>query len=169
MPENLAHHDLRSRCARFCHLCGGELERIHFLLGHASVQTTERYIGCQQNLREAVNDRFEISVVKRCGLKSLGLAIMVDRDSVLSLSLFAADGIERLRLCGRGRSRRAMVQTVALGRQAIIDPEARAAKLTVYEVALRAMRECSVRPLESHPKHFTFLLCASCLKIRPLR
>ena len=26
-----------------------------------SVQTTERYIGCRQNLREAVNDRFRIS------------------------------------------------------------------------------------------------------------
>jgi site-specific recombinase XerD len=29
---------------------GGELEHIQFLLGHASVQTTERYIGCKQNL-----------------------------------------------------------------------------------------------------------------------
>jgi hypothetical protein len=25
------------------------------------VQTTVRYIGCRQNLREAVNDRFQIS------------------------------------------------------------------------------------------------------------
>jgi len=59
---NLAAHDLRRRCARLCHGCGGELEQIQFLLGHASVQTTERYIGCKQTLREAVNDRFEISV-----------------------------------------------------------------------------------------------------------
>jgi hypothetical protein len=28
------------------------------------VQTTERYIGCRQNLREAVNDRFRISLTK---------------------------------------------------------------------------------------------------------
>jgi hypothetical protein len=28
-----------------------------FLLGHASVQTTERYIGCKQGLTRAVNDR----------------------------------------------------------------------------------------------------------------
>jgi integrase len=60
--DNLAPHDLRRSCARLCHLCGDELEQIQFLLGHASVQTTERYIGCKQNLREAVNDRFGISM-----------------------------------------------------------------------------------------------------------
>ena len=60
--ENLAPHDLRRSCARLCHGCGGELEQIQFLLGHASVQTTERYIGCKQNLKQAVNDRFGISV-----------------------------------------------------------------------------------------------------------
>jgi hypothetical protein len=27
-----------------------------FLLGHASVQTTERYLGCKQRLSQAVND-----------------------------------------------------------------------------------------------------------------
>ena len=40
----------------------GELEQIRFLLGHASVQTTERYIGSKQKLQDAVNDQFEISV-----------------------------------------------------------------------------------------------------------
>jgi site-specific recombinase XerD len=59
---NLAPHDLRRSCARLCHGCGGELEQIQFLLGHASVQTTEWYIGCKQKLKEAVNDRFVISV-----------------------------------------------------------------------------------------------------------
>ena len=54
--NNLAPHDLRRSCARFCHLSGGELEQIQFLLGHASVQTTERYLGCKQKLRHAVND-----------------------------------------------------------------------------------------------------------------
>ena len=38
--KNLAPHDLRRSCARLCHLAGGELEQIQFLLGHASVQTT---------------------------------------------------------------------------------------------------------------------------------
>jgi site-specific recombinase XerD len=35
----------------------GELEQIQFLLGHVSVETTERYLGCKQRLRNAVNDR----------------------------------------------------------------------------------------------------------------
>ena len=55
--QNLAPHDLRRTCARLCHLSGGELEQIQFLLGHASVQTTERYLGCKQKLRHAVNDK----------------------------------------------------------------------------------------------------------------
>jgi len=54
--QNLAPHDLRRTCARLCHLAGGELEQIQFLLGHVSIQTTEKYLGCKQKLREAVND-----------------------------------------------------------------------------------------------------------------
>jgi len=41
--QKLAPHDLRRSCARLCHQAGGELEQIQFLLGHASIQTTERY------------------------------------------------------------------------------------------------------------------------------
>ena len=37
----LAPHDLRRTCAKLCHVAGGELELIQFLLGHVSVQTTE--------------------------------------------------------------------------------------------------------------------------------
>ena len=57
--KNLAPHDLRRTCGRLCHLAGGELEQIQFLLGHASVQTTEHYLGCKQKLRYAVNDNLE--------------------------------------------------------------------------------------------------------------
>ena len=46
---------VRRTCARLCHLAGGELEQIQFLLGHASVQTTERDLGCNQRLSQAVN------------------------------------------------------------------------------------------------------------------
>jgi len=60
----LAPHDLRRSCARLCHNAGGELEQIQFLLGHASVQTTERYLGCTcctQRISAAVNDRIGIA------------------------------------------------------------------------------------------------------------
>ena len=56
----LAPHDLRRTCARLCHASGGELEQIQFLLGHISVQTTERYLGCKQRIRSAVNDHIGI-------------------------------------------------------------------------------------------------------------
>jgi len=58
--EHIAPHDLRRTCAKLCHDSGGELEQIQFLLGHASVQTTERYLGCKQNLGSPVNDRFKL-------------------------------------------------------------------------------------------------------------
>jgi site-specific recombinase XerD len=58
--SKLAPHDLRRSCARLCHSAGGELEQIQFLLGHVSVQTTEKYLGCKQRLNEAVNDRIGI-------------------------------------------------------------------------------------------------------------
>jgi integrase len=37
--DKLAPHDLRRTCARLCHLAGGELDQIQFLLGHVSIQT----------------------------------------------------------------------------------------------------------------------------------
>src|SRR5499427_7727259 len=58
--SHYAPHDLRRTCAKLCHDSGGELEQIQFLLGHASVQTTERYLGCKQNLGHPVNDRFRL-------------------------------------------------------------------------------------------------------------
>jgi site-specific recombinase XerD len=50
--EHIAPHDLRRTCAKLCHDSGGELEQIQFLLGHVSVQTTERYLGCKTELGE---------------------------------------------------------------------------------------------------------------------
>jgi integrase len=52
----LAPHDLRRTCAKLCRKAGGELEQIQLLLGHASIQTTERYLGTEQALAHAVND-----------------------------------------------------------------------------------------------------------------
>jgi len=56
----LSPHDLRRTCARLCHVAGGELDQNQFLLGHISIQTTERYLGCKQKLQNAVNDRLGI-------------------------------------------------------------------------------------------------------------
>ena len=58
--SQVAPHDLRRSCAKLCHASGGELEQIQFLLGHVSVQTTERYLGCRQRIRGAVNDHIGI-------------------------------------------------------------------------------------------------------------
>ena len=52
----LAPHDLRRTAAKLCRSKGGELEQIQFLLGHESILTTERYLGSEQDLKNAVND-----------------------------------------------------------------------------------------------------------------
>jgi site-specific recombinase XerD len=58
--EKVAPHDLRRTCPRLCHSAGGELEQIQFLLGHRSVETTERYLGSRQRIVHAVNDKLGI-------------------------------------------------------------------------------------------------------------
>jgi integrase/recombinase XerD len=59
----IAPHDLRRTCAKLCRAAGGELEQIQLLLGHASVQTTERYLGTKQDLVHAPNDAIKLRVV----------------------------------------------------------------------------------------------------------
>lgn len=54
--EHFGAHDLRRTCAKLCRKAGGDLEQIKFLLGHASIQTTERYLGSEQEIAIAVND-----------------------------------------------------------------------------------------------------------------
>jgi integrase len=54
--EHFGAHDLRRTCAKLCRKNGGDLEQIKFLLGHSSIQTTERYLGSQQDIAIAVND-----------------------------------------------------------------------------------------------------------------
>jgi site-specific recombinase XerD len=58
----IAPHDCRRTCARLCRAAGGELEQIQLLLGHASVQTTERYLGTKQDLVNAPNDAIKLKV-----------------------------------------------------------------------------------------------------------
>jgi integrase len=54
--EHFGAHDLRRTCAKLCRKSGGDLEQIKFLLGHSSIQTTERYLGSEQEIATAVND-----------------------------------------------------------------------------------------------------------------
>jgi len=54
--ERFGAHDMRRTCAKLCRKSGGDLEQIKFLLGHSSIQTTERYLGSEQEIAVAVND-----------------------------------------------------------------------------------------------------------------
>jgi hypothetical protein len=56
----VAPHDLRRSFARLAHAGRSPLEQIQMSLGHASVATTERYIGARQNLKDAPCDRLGI-------------------------------------------------------------------------------------------------------------
>ena len=54
--ERFGAHDLRRTCAKLCRKNGGDPEQIKFLLGHSSIQTTERYLGSEQEIAIAVKD-----------------------------------------------------------------------------------------------------------------
>src|SRR6266436_407225 len=62
--SKLAPHDLRRSCARLCHESGGELEQIQFLLGHVSVQTTEKYLA--RKIRDFISTKGLAMVQIRC-------------------------------------------------------------------------------------------------------
>ena len=49
-------HDLGRVCAPLCHQAGDELDQIQFLPGRAPIEPAERYLGCEQRFRNAVND-----------------------------------------------------------------------------------------------------------------
>ena len=53
--ERFGAHDLRRTCAKLCGRTAA-IEQIKFLLGHSSIQTTERYLGSEQEIVLAVND-----------------------------------------------------------------------------------------------------------------
>jgi site-specific recombinase XerC len=54
-------HDLRRSFARLAHTGQAPLEQIQLSLGHASVVTTELYLGVKQNLHDAPCDRLGIT------------------------------------------------------------------------------------------------------------
>jgi len=52
----VAPHDLRRTFAKLAHKGHAALEQIQLSLGHASIQTTERYLGVRQDLQDAPCD-----------------------------------------------------------------------------------------------------------------
>jgi site-specific recombinase XerD len=58
----LGPHDCRRSCAKLCLSSGGQLDQIQILLGHASIVTTEIYLGGKQNLLHAPNDGIKLMV-----------------------------------------------------------------------------------------------------------
>ncbi len=58
----LAPHDLRRTCCQALQGGGRGAEQIQLLLGHASVQTTERYLGTKQDLVRAPNDAIKLTI-----------------------------------------------------------------------------------------------------------
>ncbi len=58
--ERFGAHDLRRTCPKLGRRAAGDLEQIKFLLGPSSIQTTERYLGSEQEIAIAVNDNLGI-------------------------------------------------------------------------------------------------------------
>ena len=55
-------HDLRRTFAKLAHKGHAALEQIQISLGHASIQTTERYLGIEQDLTDAPCDHLGLRV-----------------------------------------------------------------------------------------------------------
>lgn len=58
----IAPHDLRRTYAKLAHRGGAGLDQIQLSLGHRSVQTTERYLGVEQDLTDAPCDRLGLRI-----------------------------------------------------------------------------------------------------------
>jgi site-specific recombinase XerD len=63
----LAPHDVRRTFAKLAHKGRAPLEQIQISLGHASIQTTERYLGVEQDLTDAPCDHLGIRVQEKSG------------------------------------------------------------------------------------------------------
>ena len=59
---NISPHDLRRTFAKLAHKGRAALEQIQLSLGHASIQTTERYLGVRQDLTDAPCDHLGLKL-----------------------------------------------------------------------------------------------------------
>lgn len=60
--EGLAPHDLRRTFAKLAIQGGAEWDQLQMSLGHASIATTQRYVGLDQDLSDAPGDRLGIEL-----------------------------------------------------------------------------------------------------------
>ncbi len=63
-PENegIAPHDLRRTFAELAHKGGSPIDQIQLFLGHDSIQTTEKYLGVEQDLTDAPCDHLGLRI-----------------------------------------------------------------------------------------------------------
>jgi integrase len=54
--NGVAPHDLRRTFAKLAHKGGAAIDQIQLSLGHESIQTTEEYLGVEQDLTDAPCD-----------------------------------------------------------------------------------------------------------------
>lgn len=59
---DVAPHDLRRTFAKLAHKGGAGLDQIQLTLGHATLKTTERYLGIEQNLADAPCDKLGLDL-----------------------------------------------------------------------------------------------------------
>jgi integrase len=60
--SDVAPHDLRRTYAKLAHKGGARLDQIQLSLGHASLTTTERYLGVHQDLHDAPCDYIRLDL-----------------------------------------------------------------------------------------------------------
>lgn len=60
----VAPHDLRRTFAKLARKGGADLEQIQLSLGHASIQTTQRYLGTRQDFSDAPADKLGLKITR---------------------------------------------------------------------------------------------------------
>ncbi len=60
--QGIAPHDLRRTFAKFAHKGGSPIDQIQLSLGHDSIQTTEKYLGVEQDLTDAPCDHLGLRI-----------------------------------------------------------------------------------------------------------
>jgi integrase len=60
LQVNVKPHDLRRTFGKLAHKGGARIEQIQRSCGHASIQTTERYLGVEQDLADAPCDHLKV-------------------------------------------------------------------------------------------------------------